>query len=179
MPYLWMIALTFVPGLELRASIPFGVFGTGVPWPLVFLACVAANVVVGWIVFGLMGPFFRLLRRWRWFDAHVWPWLERRQDKLRPYVEKYGEWGVALFIGVPLPGTGVFTGAFGSYLLRLDPRKFAVANVAGVLLAGTAVTALCLLVQKGVVGRDSLAGRLFLKDVPAGVESVETPSSEM
>ena len=43
----------------------------------------------------------------------------------------------------------VFTGAFGAYLLRLNPRKFSVANVAGVLLAGVAVTALCLLIDKG------------------------------
>ena len=152
----WMVLLTFIPALELRASIPYGVFGTEVPWYLVFAICVVANVLVGWIVFWLMGPLFQLFRKWKWFDTRVWPWLERRQEKLRPYVEKYGEWGVALFIGVPLPGTGVFTGAFGAYLLRLDRRKFSIANIAGVLLAGVAVTALCLLIKTGFVGNDSL-----------------------
>ena len=87
MPFLWMILLTFVPGLELRASIPYGFFATDVPWPLVALTCVVANVIVGWIVFWLMGPVFQLFRKWRWFDTRVWPWLERRQEKLRPYVE--------------------------------------------------------------------------------------------
>ncbi len=178
MPFLLMILLTFVPGLELRASIPYGFFGTDVAWPLVFLTCVLANVVVGWIVFWLMGPVFLLFHKWRWFDRRVWPWLERRQDKLRPYVEKYGEWGVALFIGVPLPGTGVFTGAFGAYLLRLNPRKFSIANIAGVLLAGTAVTALCLLIDKGVVGKDSLLAKVFLKERPAA-EQVVAPTEEI
>ncbi len=180
-----MFAITFIPGLELRASIPYGVFGTDVAWELVFLVCAVSNVLVGLLVFGIMGPVFQLLRKWGWFERAVWPRLERRQEKLRPYVEKYGEWGVALFIGVPLPGTGVYTGAFGAYLLRLRPRKFFVANVAGVLLAGVAVTAICLLVQRGFVGKDSLVARLFLKNVdrteqvhPAPEESAPAPAAE-
>jgi uncharacterized membrane protein len=176
--YLWMFLITFLPGLELRASIPYGFFGTEVPWPQVVLVCVLTNILVGVVVFSLMGPVFRLLRFWGWFDRKVWPWLERRQEKLRPYVEKYGEWGVALFIGVPLPGTGAMTGAFGSYLLRLKPRKFLLANIAGVLLAGAAVTALCLMIDRGLVGKDSLWAKMFLKDVPAAGQTAPVPSGE-
>ena len=77
-----------------------------------------------------------------WFDRVVWPWFERTQHKLHPYVEKYGEWGLAVFIGVPLPGTGAYTGAFGAFLLGLDKRKFLVANALGVLIACAAVVAL-------------------------------------
>ena len=86
-----LIALTFVPGLELRASIPYGFFATDVAWPLVALTCVVANVIVGWIVFWLMGPVFQLFRKWRWFDTHVWPWLERRQEKLERQKAKEAE----------------------------------------------------------------------------------------
>lgn len=161
----WMFLITFIPALELRASIPYGIFGTDVPWYLVFPVCVVANVLVGMLVFGLMGPVFQLFRKWTWFDTKVWPWLERRQEKLRPYVEKHGEWGVAVFIGVPLPGTGAITGAFGAYLLKLNPKKFLIANVAGVLMAGIAVTAICLMIDKGLVGKDSLWAKMFLKDV--------------
>lgn len=174
---LWMTLITFIPALELRASIPYGIFATEVPWYAVFLVCVAANVLVGWLVFWLMGPVFQLFRKIRWFDEKVWPKLERRQEKLRPYVEKYGEWGVAVFIGVPLPGTGVFTGAFGAYLLKLNPKKFSVANIAGVLIAGVAVTALCLLIQAGFVGKDSLLARVFLNDRMEQTETV--PESTM
>ena len=160
-----LTAWTFIPALELRASIPLGFFSMRetISWPMVVLVCTLANIVLGWLVFVAMGPFFGLLRRWGWFERRVWPVLERTQHRLHPYVEKYGEMGVAVFIGIPLPGSGVYSGAIGSYLLGLDRRTFAVANVLGVLIAAAAVTALCLLIQHGAVGPESWMAKLFLK----------------
>jgi uncharacterized membrane protein len=160
-----LVAVTLIPALELRASIPWGIFKMAeqIPWPLVVLVCVVANIILGWGVFLVMGPAFNFIRRWGWFDRKIWPILDRTQHKIHPFVEKYGELGVALFIGVPLPGSGVYTGAFGSYLIGLDKRKFAIANVIGVLIAAIAVTALCLFIDKGVVGDDSLIAKLFIK----------------
>ncbi len=162
---LWLVAVTLIPALELRASIPVGIFGMkqDVTWPVVVLICIIANIILGWIVFLVMGPVFTFIRRWGWFERRIWPILERTQHKIHPYVEKYGEIGVAVFIGIPLPGSGVYTGAFGSYLLGLDRRKFAIANIIGVLIAAAAVTGLCLLILHGAVGDDSLIARLFLK----------------
>jgi uncharacterized membrane protein len=110
-----------------------------------------------------MGPVFNFIRRWGWFERKIWPILDRTQHKIKPFVDKYGEFGVALFIGVPLPGSGVYTGAFGSYLIGLNKRKFAIANVIGVIIAAIAVTAICLLIKEGVVGDDSLITKLFIK----------------
>ena len=160
-----LTAWTFIPALELRASIPLGFFSMrdDISWPVAVLVCTVANIVLGWLVFVALDPAFRLLRRWAWFAGRVWPRLERTQHRLHPYVEKYGEMGVAVFIGIPLPGSGVYSGALGSYLLGLDRRKFAVANFVGVLIAAAAVTSLCLLIQYGAVGPDSWLARLFLK----------------
>jgi uncharacterized membrane protein len=151
--------------LELRFSIPWGIFKMGdkVSWPVVTMVCVIANIILGWLVFLVMGPVFSFIRRWGWFDRKIWPILEKTQHKIHPFVEKYGEFGVALFIGVPLPGSGVYTGAFGSYLLGLDKRKFAIANVIGVLIAPVAVTALCLFIDNGMIGDDSWMAKLFIK----------------
>jgi uncharacterized membrane protein len=158
--------VTLIPALELRASIPMGIFKMAetVSWPLVVAICVVANVILGWVVFWVMGPAFTFVRKWGWFERKIWPILEKTQTKIHPYVEKYGEFGVALFIGIPLPGSGVYTGAFGSYLLGLDKRKFAIANVIGVFIAAVAVTALCLLIDQGLVGDDSWWARLFMKN---------------
>jgi uncharacterized membrane protein len=162
-----LTAITLIPALELRASIPVGIFNPdmqeAVSWPTVAAICIVANIILGWFVFWVMGPVFTFIRRWGWFDHKIWPILARTQHKIHPYVEKYGEIGVAVFIGIPLPGSGVYTGAFGSYLLGLDKRKFAIANVIGVLIAAVAVTALCLAIMHGAVGEDSLWARLFLK----------------
>ena len=149
--------ITFIPGLELRASIPYGMLGNerfGITpgllgWPWVALVCIVANIVLGWAVFSAMGPVLRWAEHFRWFAKHVQPRLERMQGRLKPYVDKYGEFGVAVFIGVPLPGSGVYTGAVGAFLLGLNPRKFAIANVLGVIIAGAIVTAIALLIQEG------------------------------
>lgn len=159
--------ITLVPALELRASIPYGIFTPSmvesISWPLVLIVCTIANIILGWVVFLVMGPCFNFVRKWNWFDRTIWPILERTRHKLHPYVEKYGELGVAVFIGIPLPGSGVYTGAFGSYLLGLDKRKFAIANVIGVLIAAAAVTGICLTIHYGAIGEESWLAKLFLK----------------
>jgi uncharacterized membrane protein len=162
---LLLTAITLIPALELRASIPWGIFQMSdrLSWPVVCFICLVVNILLGWLVFWVMGPSFTFVRKWAWFDRRIWPILERTQHRIHPYVEKYGELGVAVFIGIPLPGSGVYTGAFGSYLLGLDKRKFAIANVIGVLIAATAVTALCLLISYGMVGQESWMAKLFLK----------------
>jgi len=160
-----LVAFTLIPMLELRFSIPWGIFQMKgeVSWLLVVLICIIANIILGWGVFLIMGPVFNFIRKWGWFDRKIWPVLERTQHKIHPFVEKYGEFGVALFIGVPLPGSGVYTGAFGSYLLGLDKRKFAIANVIGVIIAAVAVTAVCMFIDRGVIGDESWMAKLFIK----------------
>ena len=51
-------------------------------------------------------------------------------------MDKYGYWGLSLFVGIPLPGTGAWTGCFLASLLGMDKKKSAIAAMAGVLMAG-------------------------------------------
>ncbi len=155
---LYLVLVTLIPALELRASIPYGVLGNQklgitpgmMPWPVVVLVCILANIALGWTVFAVLGPLVAWLDRFSWFARYGRPWLDRTHRKLKPYVDKYGELGVAVFIGIPLPGSGVYTGAMGAFLLGLDRRKFAVANVLGVLIAAAIVTAVTLAVKAGM-----------------------------
>lgn len=139
-----LIGLTFVPFLELRASIPYGILNTNLHWTTVFLVCVAANAVVGPMVYffvdKVMGVFLRIKRIEGMYNSYV----IRVQKKIKGPVEKYGEWGLAVFIGIPLPGTGSYTGAVAGYLLGVGYRKLTIANLLGVTMAGIIVTAIVL-----------------------------------
>ena len=163
-----LVLVTFLPMFEARASIPMAFFHSAVRsalgLPVALAVCFVANMAVGVVTFLLMGPVVQTLRRWGWFDRKVWPLFEHTQHKLRPFVEKYGEWGLAIFIGMPIPGPGAYSGAFGAYLLGMNRRKFMVANFFGALIAGVAITAVCLLVEKGVVAPDSLIRRLIISE---------------
>lgn len=149
--------ITLIPALELRASIPWGILGNEswgitvglMPWYVVMLVCMVVNIVLGVAVFWVLAPILKWLERYGWFARWVAPVMLRTQRKLKPYVDRYGEIGVGLFIGIPLPGSGVYTGALGAFVLGLDRRKFLVANVIGVTIAGVAVTALALGLKAG------------------------------
>ena len=150
-----LFLITLIPGLELRASIPMGILGgklieSPLAWPYVVLACVISNILIGWGVFFLLDPMVKLVRKIRWCDRILSKYLDRAQVKLKPSVEKYGMWGVAVFIGIPLPMTGAYTGAAGAYALGMDRKQFMISNVVGVLIAAICVTVICLLIQAGV-----------------------------
>jgi len=162
-----LAATTLIPGLELRASIPLGFFNDGIRGALglsgVVAACLATNVALGMLAYEAMGAAEGLMLRIGWFRRHVWPILMRRRESLHAKVEKYGIWGVSLFIGIPLPGTGAYAGAAASWMLHLDRKRFWIANAIGVLAAAVAVTLICIALDSGFIAEDSFARRLFIK----------------
>ena len=139
-----LILITLIPTLELRASIPYGILRADMHWWVVVLVCVVTNIVLGPLVYLFLDKVMALLLRFEWLNRIYGRTVTRTQRRIQKSVDRYGEMGVALFIGIPLPGTGSYSGALGAYLLGLGYRRFIVANVIGVLMAGTIVTAVVL-----------------------------------
>jgi len=139
-----MIAITFIPTLELRASIPYGIFGTGIHWFQVFLICVVANIIIGIIIYVFLEWIIKLMCLFGPIEKLWNGYVQKTQRRISEGVEKYGEWAVAVFIGIPLPGSGVYTGAVAAFLVGLNFKKFMIANIIGVIIAGILVTAICL-----------------------------------
>ena len=152
-PSVALAVITLVPALELRASIPYGIFA-GYFWPYVVSVCVIANIVLGVLVFIFLDRFVHLFLRWRLLARLYDYYVARTQRKIQRHVERWGELGVAVFIGIPLPGSGVYTGALAAYVLGMSCRKFIVADIIGVVIAATVVTVACLFFE-------SSAGWLF------------------
>ncbi len=135
-----LILVTFIPGLELRASIPYGITVLGMPWIKVVIITFITNILLGPIVYILLNQFVHIVIKINFFNKIYEKFVIRTRHKIENKVEKYGELGLALFIGVPLPGSGVYTGALAAFILGLNFKKFLIATVIGVFIAGILVT---------------------------------------
>lgn len=62
-------------------------------------------------------------------------WLDKKIIKHKDQIEKYGFWGLVLFVGIPLPGTGAWTGCLIAAVLEMDRKKAFIAAILGVLMA--------------------------------------------
>ncbi len=145
-----LVLLTLTPAFELRASIPYGILGPGLNWPEVFAIVVVVNILLGLVLFLLLDRLVKLFTRIQFIKDIYMRIVARTQRKVQPYMEKYGTIGLGLFIGIPLPGSGVWTGALAAYLLGLRFKKFLIADIIGVLIAATIVTALSLGLLNGI-----------------------------
>jgi uncharacterized membrane protein len=143
-PYVLIVIFTLVPALELRWSIPYGILVAGIDWWWVVPLAIVTNIVLGPIVYVFLDKFLHIMLRIGWFNRLWERFVLPKQKKIHAKVEKYGVWGLSLFIGVPLPGSGVYSGGIGGYLLGFSFREFFVSTVLGVLIAGAAVTAVVL-----------------------------------
>ena len=75
-------------------------------------------------------------------------WLEEKAMSKKDQIEKYEFWGLVIFVGIPLPGTGAWTGALIAALLRLDIKKAFLAIMLGVVVA----TVIMSIISYGVLG---------------------------
>jgi len=130
--------LTVAPISELRGAIPFLLAKGGSPlW--VYLFCVALNALVGPFVFLFLNTLHRLFSRISLYNRLFDVMVRRARAKIEKNVEKYEYWGVTIFVAIPLPITGAWTGTLGAWVLDLEPRKTFLHVFYGVCIAGVVV----------------------------------------
>ncbi len=136
---IWSGVLALLPVSELRGAIPFAL-ANGFPIVGAFLYCTALNILVAPVVYLFLSTLHLLFYRFepyrRLFDRVI----DRARNKVKEKVDRYGYIGVMLFVAVPLPVTGAYTGTLGAWILGLDRRKTFVAVAAGVCIAGVVVS---------------------------------------
>jgi len=133
------ILLSMLPIAELRGGIPYAL-ANDMELPVAFVACVISNMLVIPVVFVFLDTVHGQLYRigpYRWlFDR----WVERTRRKAERNVAKWGYWGVMLFVAIPLPVTGAYTGTLAAWLLKLDKKKSFWYLALGVVIAGIVVS---------------------------------------
>ncbi len=137
----WVLLATVSPISELRGGIPLGILEYGLDPLFVFLITVMANILIFFPVFLVLRLFYdKLLYRIPLFDKY----LDNLRKRGKPIVERYGFWGLALFVAIPLPITGAYTGTILAWLVGMDWRKAFPAVALGVIVAGGIVLLLTL-----------------------------------
>ncbi len=144
-PHYAIVLCSMLPILELRGGIPLGhyLLGSG-QWFVIYCWAVLGNFLPVIPILKLLGPAERLLRRLRLFDR-FFTWLFARTERRSGLIRRYGSLGLILFVAIPAPMTGAWTGAMAAYLMKLPLRHSIVCIIAGILIAGGVVTALVML----------------------------------
>ncbi len=84
--------------------------------------------------------------------SKVSSWLDSKVEKHKSQIEKYGFWGLVLFVGIPLPGTGAWTGSLIASVLNMDRKKALLATLLGILMASIIMMFLSFGVLKSIIG---------------------------
>lgn len=140
MKYLWVFFISMVPLIELRGAVPIGT-GMGLPWHWTLIVSIIANCLP--IPFILL--FVKSVLKWmrgcrvKLFNK-VSNWLFEKAEKNRPKIEKYATWGLFLFVAIPLPGTGAWTGALVASVFDMKKLPASISIFGGVVGAGLIMT---------------------------------------
>lgn len=147
-----------VPIVELRVAIPFGIAkGLDVFW--LFPICIIGNMIpVPFIYF-----FARKILLWgkdKKFIGKFFTWCLKKGEKGGQKLQKNGGKGLfialMLFVGIPIPGTGAWTGTLAASFLNMGFKKSVIAVICGVLIAGTIMAIGTFAVKMGMGGIFSL-----------------------
>lgn len=131
--------VSMVPVIELRGGIPFGVAMGLTHWEA-FLAAAIGNIIpLPFIVVYIRRIFQWMRRRLPVLDGLVEK-LERKAHLKGRKITRYKYLGLMIFVSIPLPGTGGWTGALAASFLDMPLRKAMPAMALGVLIAGFLVT---------------------------------------
>ncbi len=130
--------VSMVPVIELRGAIPYGV-GFGLPLWLTYIIAIVGNMLPVPLIYF----FARRVLEWGRDKPVIGKFftfcLEKGEKGGQKLQEKAGRglfWALLIFVGIPLPGTGAWTGTLAASLLNMGFRKSVLACMGGVLLAG-------------------------------------------
>jgi uncharacterized membrane protein len=131
------VLMAMVPIIELRGAIPIGIaMGISPLWSTV-LSIIGSTIPVPFILWGLR-PVFNMMKRVEWMRKIIDRTTVSALSKSDSVV-KYGFWGLMIFVGIPLPGTGAWTGSLIAVLLDMRIRRALPSIFLGNIIAGTII----------------------------------------
>jgi uncharacterized membrane protein len=140
--------LAILPISEVRGAIPFGLI-SGLGLAKTLTISIFGNIIFIAPTLFLLEPVSNYLRRF-WVFKRFFDWLFERTKKKATLVEQYETVGLMIFVAVPLPLTGAWTGCIAASLFKIRFKYAFLAVSLGVIIAAAIVTAVCL-VGKGVL----------------------------
>jgi uncharacterized membrane protein len=151
-----VVAIATLPVFELRGSIPVALGLFQMTWWYGFCLSVVGNLIPVVPLLIALGPVSQRLSRFAIWDR-FFQWLFARTRRRSDIVRRYGAVGLMLFVAIPLPVTGAWTGCVAAFLFGVDLMQALPAIILGVCIAGTVVTSL---IKLGVVGAIIAGGAL-------------------
>lgn len=131
--------VSMLPIIELRGAIPFGIT-LGIDWWLVYILSVVGNVLPVPFIILFFRPIIDYLEKTRLFGKLAQKLKKRTTSKIDG-VNKYKMFGLFLFVAIPLPGTGAWTGAAIAAIMKMRIKHSLPTILLGVMAAGVIMTA--------------------------------------
>ena len=133
--------VSMIPIIELRGGLPFGV-ALGLPYHLAFPAAVIGNLIPAPFIIVYIRRIFELMRKYMPRLNGLVDKMEKKAHLKGQKVQKYQSIGLWIFVAIPLPGTGAWTGSLAAAFLGMRLKRALPAVVLGVLTAGCIMLAL-------------------------------------
>ena len=138
--HLGVLLCSMIPIIELRGAIPLGA-ALGLPWWECYVLSVIGNMIP--VPFILI--FIRKILEWMCrskikFFYKMGNWINNKAEKNRAKIERYSFWGVCLFVALPLPATGAWTGSLVAATIEMKFWKAMLSALIGVMIAGVIMT---------------------------------------
>jgi len=147
-PLIWTIILSILPVSELRGGIPYAIL-TGINPLTAFLVAVLANIAIIPFIFFFLDNIHEALLNIKWYERLFHYYINRKVNKVKRKYETLGLTILFLFVAIPAPGTGAYTGVLLSWFFKLNRKKSFATIALGVITAGI-ITLVLTITGKGL-----------------------------
>ena len=141
--------ISLMPILELRGGL-LAASILGLDPIRSYIICIIGNIIPVPFILWLITWILDSMRKSKHFKG-IAKWLDKKVDKHKGTIEKFGFWGLVLFVGIPLPGTGAWTGCLVASVLEMDKKKSFIAAMIGVMMASIIMMILSFGLLRGII----------------------------
>lgn len=135
---IYAVLVSMLPIIEVRGGIPLAI-GLGYSVLDAFVFCTAANVLIIPLAFLFLDYLHKYFMKLRWYAKLFDRYIERIRRKAEKSLKRWGYLGLLLFVAVPLPGTGGYTGVLLAWFFKMKRLESFFVIGAGVVIAGVLV----------------------------------------
>lgn len=151
--YVCVFFISMVPLIELRGAVPIGITYFGLNEYITLAVCIVGNMLPVPIIYLFARKVLLWGSTWK-HGSGIFKWILKKGEKAGKKLTKNGDAGMfialMLFVGIPLPGTGAWTGTLAASMLDMDWKKTSFAVILGVLMAGIIMLVVSLLAKAGI-----------------------------